>query len=160
VPDDVRSYFATIQNLCVYAWFAYDLYAIVEFLCYTAIEMALRIRFPVQGSRKRSLRSLLKEAVTKKLIKPKGFRHLRELRQIQAERLRVDRQIRKASGSQSMKSYRSPIPKTDYAEILERAIPDLRNAFAHPRKQAIVMPGQALLELKITSELINQLFTP
>ena len=28
VPEDVRSYFATIQNACLYCWFAYDLYAL------------------------------------------------------------------------------------------------------------------------------------
>src|SRR5438094_737647 len=40
-PEDVRSYFVTLQNLCVYAWFSYGLYALVVFLSYTLIEMAL-----------------------------------------------------------------------------------------------------------------------
>src|SRR5712692_1985987 len=68
VPEDVRSYFATIQNVCVYAWFAYDLYAIVQFLCFTAIEMALKKRFPVSGKDRRGLSELLKRAVRQKLI--------------------------------------------------------------------------------------------
>lgn len=32
VPEEIRSYFATIQNVCLYAWFAYDFYAVVDFL--------------------------------------------------------------------------------------------------------------------------------
>jgi hypothetical protein len=83
VPEEVRSYFATIQNLCIYAWFAYDLYAMVQFLTFTAIEMALRMRLPVQGRDTRGLSALLKEAARKKLIKSKGFSHVRELRQAQ-----------------------------------------------------------------------------
>lgn len=157
VPEDVRSYFTTIQNLCIYAWFAYDLYPVVQFLCCAAIEMALRMKFPVQGRDKRGLKALLREAVGKNLIKAKGFSHMRNLRQTQAERLRADRHIFKLAGPPFAKAG-SPIPKTDYGEILAQAVPFLRNAFAHPRKHAIIMPGEALMQLHITSEFINQLF--
>jgi hypothetical protein len=46
VPESIRSYFATIQNVCLYGWFAYDLYTVVDFLCATAIEMSLRKKMP------------------------------------------------------------------------------------------------------------------
>jgi len=70
VPQEVRSYFATIQNVCLYAWFAYDLYTVVDFLCFTAVEMALRKRLPHTGAGrdKRTLQNLMDEAVSKKLI--------------------------------------------------------------------------------------------
>src|SRR2546426_4519565 len=71
VPEDVRSYFATIQNVCLYSWFAYDLYAIVQFLCLTCTEMALRMRLPVPGRDRRGLADLVKGAAKKKLIKAK-----------------------------------------------------------------------------------------
>src|SRR5437762_81247 len=52
VPADVRRYFVTIQNVCIYAWFAFDLYAVADFLCLTAIEMALRKRIPITAAGK------------------------------------------------------------------------------------------------------------
>jgi len=45
VPEKVQSYFASIQNLCLYGWFIYSFYALTEFLTYTCIEMALREKF-------------------------------------------------------------------------------------------------------------------
>jgi|SRR5579875_372987 len=36
LPDGVRSYFATIQNLYVYSWFAYNFYALAVFLSFAA----------------------------------------------------------------------------------------------------------------------------
>jgi 23S rRNA A2030 N6-methylase RlmJ len=98
VPEEVKSYFSTVQNVCFYAWFAYDLYAVVDFLCCTAIEMALRMRFPVHGTDRRGLRALFKKAVGEKLINEKGFEHIRQMRLAAAERLRVERRIMKQSG--------------------------------------------------------------
>src|SRR6266851_9094591 len=60
-PEEVRSYFVTIQNLCVYAWFSYDFYALVVFLTFTLIEMALKLRFPRNG--RDGLRRLLQKAI-------------------------------------------------------------------------------------------------
>ena len=158
VPGQLRSYFVTIQNLCLYAWFAYDLYPVVQLLCFTAIEMALRIRLPVQGADKRGLRKLLDEAVKQKLIRTKGFSHIRQMRQSAADRLRSDRQIVRQSGSLPKVSP-SGLAKANYPKVLADVIPPLRNAFAHPRYHAIVTPGDALFDLQIASELINQLFT-
>ena len=45
VPEKVQSYFASIQNLCLYGWYVYSFYALTEFLTYTCIEMALREKF-------------------------------------------------------------------------------------------------------------------
>ncbi|MFQ5817533.1 MAG: hypothetical protein ACE5H2_06205, partial [Terriglobia bacterium] len=150
VPEDVRSYFATIQNLWVYAWFAYDLYAVVDFLSFTAIEMALRKRLPTTGKDKRMLRTLLQEAIRQNLIKEKGFSHVRRMRQVQAQSLRIYRQINKI--------HKSSVPKSDYRKILLETLPSLRNMFAHPRGHTIQMPGQALFQLRLAAEFINQLF--
>jgi hypothetical protein len=137
VPEEVRSYFATVQNICLYAWFAYDLYAVVEFLCCTAIEMALRARFPVQGRDRRSLSALFKEAMRKKLIREKGFGQIREMRVAAAQRLRIERRIMKQSSSWPRNSGRRKATD-DYASVLSKAIPWVRNTFAHPRRHTIV----------------------
>jgi hypothetical protein len=149
VPEAVRSYFATAKNICLYAWFSYDLYSVVQFLCYTTVEMALKKKFPVLGKDRRGLSHLLKEAVDNKLIKDKGFSHIRVIRQNLAERLRNDRKVMRAG---------TRLRKSEYADSLATSLPYLRNAFAHPRMHQIVMPEQAKSMLRITAELVNQLF--
>jgi len=153
VPEDVRSYFATIQNVCLYAWFAYDMYTVVDFLCLTAVEMALRERLPYSGTGadKRGLQNLLDQAVNKKLVREKAFSHVRIMRQNLARYIR----FRRATGS---KLPRSAMPKTNYAAVLRGTIPWLRNHYAHPRRHTILFPGEALSQLQLTSEFINSLF--
>jgi hypothetical protein len=155
IPEEVRSYFATVQNVCVYAWFAYDLYTVVQFLCFTTVEMALRIRLG-STSHRPGLASLLQEAVSKKLIKQKAFSHVREMRRDAAERIRLDRHILRQTGTWPVAS----ASQADYTKILAKSLPWLRNAFAHPQRHTIITPGQALFQLRITGELINQLFAP
>jgi hypothetical protein len=155
VPDEVRSYFATIQNVCLYAWFAYDLYAVVDFLCLIAVEMALRHRFPYAGTGKdrRGLQNLMDEAVSKNLIREKAFGNVRIMR----DNLARDIRIRRATAG---KFPRSAMPKGNYAAVLRGTMPWLRNHFAHPKGHVILTPGAALSQLRLTSEFINQLFVP
>jgi hypothetical protein len=150
VPEDVRSYFATIQNLSVYAWFAYDFYAVAVFLSFTLIEMALRLRLPIPGKDNRTLHALLEEAIKRNLIREKAFSHIRRMRQQQAWSLRLERQL--------VKIPKSSIPKSDYAKVLLQTLPKLRNAFAHPRGHAIHLPADALFALQFGAEFVNQLF--
>jgi hypothetical protein len=154
VPEEVRSYFATIQNVCLYGWFAYDLYTVADFLCYTAVEMALRKRLPYAGTGqdKRTLRNLLDRAISKKLIREKAFSNVRIMRQNLARDIRFRR-------ATSGRFPRSAMPKSNYAGVLQGTIPKLRNHFAHPRSHTILAPGAAMSQLSITSELINSLFT-
>lgn len=146
-PEDVRSYFATIQNLCAYAWFAYDFYAVVDFLSYTLIEMALKARLSIKEG---TLYPLLKKAIKLELIEEKAFSHVRQRRQERAMHLRMMRQIQKIP--------RSSVPRSDYPKVLLRTLPKLRNALAHPRGHAIQLPGGALFSLRFAAEFINQLF--
>jgi hypothetical protein len=155
VPEDVRSYFATVQNVCLYAWFAYDLYAVVDFLCLTTVEMALRHRFPYRGTGKdrRGLRNLMDEAVGNNLIREKAFSHVRIMR----DNLASDIRLRRAT---SGRFPRSAMPKSNYAAVLRDTMPWLRNHFAHAKAHLILTPGAALSQLRLTSEFINQLFLP
>ena len=123
-PEQVRSYFVTIQNVCLYAWFSYDFYALVVFLTFTLIEMALKLRFPRKGRDRRTLQPLLREAIKQKLINEKAFTHIKVIRQQQAENLRTRRRFDNIT--------RSSLPKNDYLAILLKSMPKLRNSFAHP----------------------------
>ncbi len=149
-PEDVRSYFVTLQNLCVYAWFSYDLYALVVFLTFTLIEMALKLRFPHKGIDRRTLKPLLREAIRQKLINEKAFTHIKRIRQQRAESLRMLRRMKNLT--------RSNLPKNDYLTILLESLPNLRNSFAHPHGQAIHFPHDAIFSLRFTAEFVNQLF--
>jgi hypothetical protein len=152
VPEEVRSYFATVQNVCLYAWFAYDFYAVANLLCYTAIELALRQRMPVARKDARSLQNLVEKAVSQGLLKDKGFSHVRRIRMNLARDLRFYRSL--GGGKVS----RSAIPKINYAKTLLKTLAPVRNSLAHPRLHAILMPTEALSELQLTAEIINQLF--
>lgn len=151
VPKDVRSYFATIQNLWVYGWFVYAFYGVVKLLCFICLEMALRARLPEAGEDKRSLAELLDKAICEKLINEKGFSPVRQMRQKQAQYLRRLRQITKIP--------KSGVPKTDYLRVLLKDLPSLRNKrFVHPRSQPSEWVWSALSLLQLTAEFINQLF--
>jgi hypothetical protein len=149
-PEDVRSYFVTIQNVCVYAWFSYDFYALVVFLTFTLIEMALKLRLPIKGRDRRTLQPLLKEAIKLKLINEKAFTHIKVIRQQQAENLRMLRRLENIT--------RSSLPKNDYLAILLKSLPKLRNSFAHPSGHAIHFPHEAIFSLRFAAEFVNQLF--
>ena len=155
VPEDIRSYFATIQNVCLYGWFAYDLYTVVDFLCLTAIEMALRNKIPYLGTGKdkRGLQNLMDEAVSQRLIREKAFAHVREMRQSLAHDIKIQR-------ARGREFPRSAMPNSSYAAVLRDYIPWLRNHHAHPRMHTILFPGAAMAALRLTSELINSLFGP
>jgi len=83
----------------------------------------------------------------------------RQMRQAAAERVRMERHMLKQAGAWPSLP-KSTAPKTDYADVLAKSIPWLRNAFAHPRYHAIIVPGQATFQLQLTAEFINQLFAP
>jgi hypothetical protein len=149
-PEHVRSYFVTIQNLCAYAWFSYDFYALVLFLTFTLIEMALKLRLPCKGQDTRTLKPLLQEAFKKNLINEKAFSHIKRIRQERAENLKLLRRLEKLT--------RSSLPKNDYVSSLLNALPKLRNSFAHPSAQAIHFPHEAIFSLRFAAEFVNQLF--
>ena len=151
-PEDVRSYFVTLQNLCVYGWFSYDFYALVVFLSYTLIEMALKLRLPLRhkGQDKRTLKPLLQEAIKRKLIKAKAFTHIRRMRQAKAQNLRMFRGVKTMM--------KSGVPKNDYLAVLLKTLPNLRNSFAHPKGQSIHFPHDARFELRFAADFVNQLF--
>jgi hypothetical protein len=151
-PEDVRSYFVTLQNLCVYAWFSYDLYTLVVFLSCTLVEMALKLRLPLRrkGPDKRTLKPLLQEAIKLKLINAKAFAHIKRMRQEQAHNLRMFRGVKTMM--------KSRVPKNGYLAVLLETLPNLRNSFAHPSGQAIHFPHDATFALRFAADFVNQLF--
>ncbi len=128
VPEDVKSYFNTIRNLCIYAWYYYPFYTTANFLFSTAIEMALRIKF---NDKETAFKNLIKKAIKQGLIRNEEFYH---------EDSKENNSI-------------------DFIEILKETIPYLRNSAAHSEYNAIIPPNYTLEMLKITTNLINQIFS-
>lgn len=155
VPDEIRSYFATIQNLCVYGWFAYDFYSVAMFMSYAMIEMALRARSPVKGKDNRPFKKLLQRAVESDLVQEKSFSHARLLRRQRAEGLRLNRQVGRLGGA----AYKYGAPRNNYLTIVCETLPELRNMLAHPQGSTVHMPGEALSALRFSAEFANQLFS-
>jgi hypothetical protein len=150
VPAAVKEYFETLQDLCMHGWYVYEFYGIVFSLSFTAIEMALKHRLSKGPDDKRTLRPLLREAFRRKLIRAKAFTHIQRIRQNDARdlvRVRRFEHLRK-----------SELPKNDYLAVLEKSIPALRNAYAHPHGRAIYLPHEAIFSLSFAAEFINQLY--
>lgn len=148
VPNEIRSYFAMVKNIYIHGWYYYPLFTIAGFFSLSAIEMGLRERFKKEDpNQKKPFKCLLKMAVDNSLIEAGKFSHIKE----PCERSKF---FEKETGG-LIKAF----PKTEeYCRVLVDTIPSLRNAFFHPSMTTLIMPGQALSMIRISCELIDQLF--
>jgi len=76
VPEEIRSHFATAQNLLVYSWFFYPFNVTAEFLAFVTLEHALRKRF--NPKKQTSFRDLVRRAVREGLVRDEGFSHIQD----------------------------------------------------------------------------------
>jgi len=148
VPENVRTYFEMLRNVYVHGWYYYPFCTMAVFLSYFAIEMALRECFKEEDpKRKKTFRYLMRKAVKKGLIKAGKFSHVRE-------RWERSKELEKVTGGLT-----KAFPQTEeYCSVIAESIPNLRNAFAHPQHRTLLLLGQSAVLIKISSELINQLF--
>lgn len=80
VPVDVRQLFETAKNLSLYSWFVYRFHQVSELVAFSALEMALRMRYieenPSDPDKKQSsptLYKLMQHAKDNKWITNDGF---------------------------------------------------------------------------------------
>lgn len=147
VPEDVRSYFESIKNLAVFGWFHYPLYTHAVFLANTALEMALRARFPVTGGDSRTMRPLIEAARKAGLVRDDT---LPSSRRWHADEPDLD-QAQKTAETR-------PEPQQSYAEYAWRMMLILRNKFLHQQQSTILTPWMAADHLSLAAEMINALF--
>ncbi len=148
VPEDIRSYFETIKNVCLYGRFVYAFYGVAEGLTFLLLEFALRERLGVgKQDSSWSFGKLLYKAIKGGLIRDEGFSHVRRIREYQAQ-------------MEEILHDSAPIfsPPEPYSKILAEVLPHFRNNFAHPKHQAIVLPQGALFSIRFAAEFINQLY--
>jgi len=150
-PEDIRDYFVTIKNICLYGRFAYAFYGVAWSLTFPLMELALRERFnPGKGGGKGDFRRLLQKAIKLRLLKEEGFSHIRRIRKDQEE-------MRALFDETDVAPFQSDEAEA-YLKILEETMPNLRNSFAHPQGQAIVLPQETLFAIGFAAEFINQLY--
>lgn len=151
VPEDIRNYFETVKNICLYGRFVYAFYAVAEMLTFPLLELALRVRLrPGKKPRKADFRTLLEQAMRLGLIREEDFSHIRGMKEQQADY---------AALLAGLKGVRISVPSTGaYLRVLEHALPSLRNLFAHPEFLSIQFPGGAFFAIRFAAEFINQLY--
>lgn len=138
VPEDIRSHFATAQNLLAYSWHCYTFNVAAELHAYISVEFALRKRL---GSPKSAnFKSLLEDALEKGLIRSENFTYGRQV---------------ECRAAPDPDGFQESEEAHDYAAAIADAMRSLRNGLAHGSN---MLHRQGGTVLKVCSELINQLF--
>ena len=143
VPEEVRSYVETIKNLFVFGWYHYAFCTVAAFLATTAVEMALRKRYPKPEPDHRRFSELLKRAKDDGLLLDERFPTLLQ---------------RRAETAAPVDEQATSVVQPPFAEIISSSLPRLRNGFAHPGGHWILAPGAGLDMLILSVELINAIW--
>lgn len=157
VPEEIRSYFNSIRNLLLYSFYHYGFVAISAFLATTAVEMALRTKYPWKAEQHaaarrdgRSFERLFQRAIRDGSIREEEFLWLTEARM-------RDRELWKELGRQTGDEI--VIKEEPYPPILARSTVYLRNYFAHPADTHILFTFEmAISIMRPCADVINQLF--
>jgi hypothetical protein len=135
VPEDIAQHFETVKNLFLYSWFVYRFQPVAELQSLACLEYALRNRLENEiqtgkfNEKRPGLQKLLRYAIDNQLVKNEGF----------------DRWVR------------SRDPEWDLLASLEKALPRIRNDYAHGTYN---LAPTALGIIELVHEIINQLFPP
>jgi hypothetical protein len=133
VPEDIAQHFETVKNIYLYSWFIYRFQAIAELQGLACLEYALRVRLAneIEAGRLKEkrpgLRRMMKYAIESRLVTNEGF----------------------------ARWVRAQDPEWDLLASLERALPEIRNNYAHG-SYALMPTALGIIEL--VHEIISQLF--
>ncbi|MGB6874545.1 MAG: hypothetical protein WBD87_00790 [Candidatus Acidiferrales bacterium] len=147
VPEDVRNYMESIKNLTVFGVLHYPFYTHAMFLATTALEMALRARFPIPGEDRRTMRPLIEEARKAGLVRDDCLPS--------SKRWHTDDPDLEQTESVAETS---ALPQQSYAEYAWRTMLNLRNKFLHRQQSTIMTAWMAIDFLSLAAEMINALF--
>jgi hypothetical protein len=151
VPEEVVGYVNVVKTLYLYGWLYYPFFATCQCLSGMAVEMALRTRLPNASGKRdgRTLSTLLRKAVDSGLLRDKGFPSLQERES--GEKTVLERLA--LATAQTVVG-----PTEPYVRMLTKALPEMRNIFAHSKANWIVLPGAAQRSILVAVEIINQLW--
>ncbi len=148
-PDDIREHFQTAKHLMMYAWYVYRFGVVAEMHAYASLEYALRTRFDLAGTSKpSSLRRLLRRAIEEGLLTDANFPSY--------QRKTVPAIVTGNDVLDANLAARLERNETQSrVALLEHAIPELRNMFAHG---SFTLWRGSPDVLRVVAEAINQLF--
>ena len=150
VPEKVKYYFDSAQNVLLYSWFSYEMMPAAELLSYTLVEKALRIKYGCEKQSKPSFSQLIRQAADEGLLNDSGFHIPRN--SIRQERIMEN-------GTFTIKTYQRTEEELkacqDYIRPICNSLNKVRNILAHGNT---CLHPAGWLTLKINSEIINMLF--
>lgn len=155
VPEEVKRVWDTAARLCIYGWFEYILCSVSYMIALMALECALKHRFILFCGGK--------------------FHLVRKGEQLTLETTHFERLWRAIVEDNwqlaEMKKFRPDFPglakwarakelvgEETFLRIKHGAI-QLRNSLAHPFRQTVFTPGNAVRVLNTTAQLINEIFS-
>jgi hypothetical protein len=141
VSPEIRSHFATAQNLSVFGWFVYRFHPVAELHALSSLEFALREKIKPTSFKERRFKTMFKFAVENNWIEDKRFEYV-------PQRRRTAREYRINGTTKSLPSF---------SHWLAEYLPDRRNDPAHGSNSIM---GESWKILDICADLINQIFDP
>lgn len=133
VPEDIAQHFETVKNVYLYSWFIYRSQPVAEMQSLACLEYALRTRLAgeIQAGKFKEMRpglkKLIRYAIDNQLVQNEGF----------------------------VRWVRAQDPEWDLLRSLEKALPGIRNDYAHG---SYSLTPTALGVIELVHEIINQLF--
>ena len=168
VSVEVRQLFETAKNLSLYSWFVYRFHQVSELTAYSALEMALRLRYEKEVGKKRrvTLRKLLGYAQENNWIDNNRFSHAyrNETARRNAERKKFLEAILSGTldGGEPVpvdppteQEIREARNELDMVSVIAEAVPRLRNELAHGSSNLI---PSSITSLRFIAEVINQIY--
>jgi len=155
VPEEVKRVFDTAARLCIYGWFEYIFCTVSYMIALMALECALKHRFILSYGGKFDLVR-------------KGGHWILETDDFETLWWAIAEEKWQLA---EMKAFRPDFPglarwarakrlvsEETFLRIKHGAI-HLRNSLAHPSRQTVLTPGNAVGGLNMTAQLINEIFS-
>lgn len=167
VPIAVRQLFETAKNLSLYSWFVYRFHQVSELVSFSAMEMALRLKYQAENpesTRRTSLHFLLQHAKKESWISNEGFPYLYERATFVAGQRKIDECLMNENLSENEEVFIDEPTEQEIQDVLNRIdlvsgitenAHKIRNDLAHG--STTLHPG-SISTLRTTAGVINQLY--
>lgn len=170
VPKEVRQLFETAKNISLYSWYVYRFHQVSELITFTALEMALRLKYENEVSekskKKMTLSPLLQHAKERGWITNQGFPSFEvRLKQYAEQKKNELRAMEHDFDSEPEMQWEEPTQEEisdafnefDLVDAIASNAHHVRNSLAHG--STTLHPG-SVSTLFLVHEVINQLFQP
>lgn len=155
VPEEVKQVLDTAGRLCVYGWFEYIFCTVSYMIALMALECALKHRFILFYGGKFTL---VKKGEHRTLETSDFERLWRVIAEEKWQLAEMKKFPPDFPGLAKWARGKGLVSEESFVRIRRGAI-QLRNSLAHPSRQTVLTPGNAVGGLNITAQLINEIFS-